>query len=95
VVNRTHRIVREQALEMRAKRERTRSLWLPIGIFSVLLPIILFAAWFVMDGVDMTPNGVPDASDQLMVLLIWSIPMTIVLIGLVWYQRQRQEREAR
>jgi hypothetical protein len=95
VVNRTHRVVREQALQMREKRSRTRSLWVPIGIFSVLLPIILFAVWFVIDGYDLTPNGVPDASDQMMLLLMWSVPLTIVLVGLVWYQRQRAQSEVR
>jgi len=87
VVNRTHRIVREQALQMREKRNRTRSLWLPIGIFSVLLPIICYAVWCIMDGYDLTPTGIPDASDQLLLLMLWSLPLTIALLGLAWYKR--------
>ena len=89
VVNRTRRVVREQALEMRDKRERTRSLWIPIGIFSILLPIICYAVWFVMDGYDLTPNGVPDASDQLLLLMLWSLPVTALLLGLMWFKRGR------
>jgi hypothetical protein len=95
VVNRTRRVVREQALQMREERARTRSLWVPIGIFSVLLPIILFAVWFVIDGYDLTPNGIPDASDQLMVLVMWSVPLTILLVAIVWYRRQRERTEVR
>ena len=89
VVNRTHRIIREQALEMRKKRSHTRSLWLPVGIFSVLLPIIIYAVWSIMDGYDITPTGIPDASDQLLLLMMWSLPLTIVLLGLAWYKRYR------
>jgi hypothetical protein len=89
VVNRTHRIVREQAIVMRENRSRTRSLWLPIGIFSVLLPIICYAVWYLMDGYDLTPTGIPDASDQLFLLMLWSLPLTIVLLGIAWYKRER------
>ena len=89
IVNRTHRVVREQALEMREKRERTRSLWVPIGIFSILLPLICYAVWCMMDGYDMTPNGVPDASDQLLLLMLWSLPVTVVLLALTWFKRGR------
>jgi hypothetical protein len=89
VVNRTHRVVREKALEMREKRERTRSLWVPIGIFSILLPLICYAVWFMMDGYDLTPNGVPDASDQLLLLMLWSLPVTVVLLCLAWFKRGR------
>lgn len=93
VVNRTHRVVREQALEMREIRQRTRSLWIPIGIFSALLPLICFAIWTLMDAYDITPSGVPDASNQLLILLMWSLPLTILLCGLVWFRRQRNRSE--
>jgi hypothetical protein len=95
IVNRTHRVVREQALEMREKRDRTRSLWVPIGIFSILLPIICYAVWCVMDGYDLTPNGIPDASDQLLLLMLWSLPITVVLLGMAWFKRGRRNGEVR
>ncbi len=89
VVNRTHRIVREQATRMQEQRKRSRSLLLPLGISSALMLLVSYAIWAVMDGYDLTPNGVPDASDQMMLLLLWSFPVTAVVIGFLWLQRQR------
>ena len=92
IVNRTHRIVREQALTMRAQRRRSRSLWLPLAICSSLLVVICYAAWSVMAGYDLTPTGIPDASDQmLLVLLLWSLPVAAVALGLVWFRRGGQQ----
>lgn len=89
VVNRTHRVIREQALDMREQQERKRSLWVPLAIVSVLLPVICYAAWAMLDGYDLTPNGVPDASDQLVVMMIWFIPVTAIVLGTVWLRRSR------
>jgi hypothetical protein len=87
VVNRTHRVVREQALTMREQRSKSRSLWVPLGIFSVLMLVICYAIWGMLDGYDLTPNGIPDASDQMMILLLWSLPVTALVLGLVWFKR--------
>jgi hypothetical protein len=95
VVNRTHRVVREQALDMRAQQERKRSLWVPLAIFSVLLPVICYAFWAMLDGYDLTPNGVPDASDQLVVMMMWFIPVTALVLGIVWWQRSRMNEVQR
>jgi hypothetical protein len=89
VVNRTHRVVREQALSMREHRSRKRSLWAPVIICSSLLLIICYAAWGMMDGYDLTPTGIPDASDQMVILLLWSLPVTAFLLGFVWFRRGR------
>jgi cytochrome bd-type quinol oxidase subunit 1 len=89
VVNRTHRVIREQAMTMQAQKKRTRSLWAPMIIFSSLMIVILYAIWGVLDGYDLTPNGVPDASDQMMLLLLWSLPVTAVMLGLIWLRRER------
>jgi hypothetical protein len=89
VVNRTHRVVREQALTMREHRSRRRSLWVPVIISSSLLLIICYAVWGMMDGYDITPTGIPDASDQMMIFLLWSLPVTAFLLGLVWIRRGR------
>lgn len=89
VVNRTHRVVREQALEMREQRSLKRSLWAPIVISSSLLLIICYAVWGMLDGYDITPTSIPDASDQMMVLMLWSLPVTAFILGLVWIRRGR------
>lgn len=95
VVNRTHRVIREQALHMRAQQERKRSLWVPLAIFSVLLPVICYAVWAMLDGYDLTPNGVPDASDQLVVMMMWFIPVTALVLGTVWLRRSRMNEVQR
>jgi hypothetical protein len=89
VVNRTHRVVREQALVMREQQSRQRGLWAPVVICSSMLLIICYAIWGMMDGYDVTPTGIPDASDQMMVLLMWSLPVTAFVLGLVWIKRGR------
>jgi cytochrome bd-type quinol oxidase subunit 1 len=89
VVNRTHRVVREQAMALQAQKNRRRSLWAPMIIFSSLMIMICYAVWGLLDNYDLTPNGVPDASDQLMLLLLWSLPVTAILLGLIWIKRER------
>lgn len=93
VVNRTHRVVREQALSMQAQRRRSRSLLLPLAISSALLLVICYAVWGVMDAYDITPSGIPDASDQVLLILFWSLPVTMVVIGLVWFKRRNRSGE--
>ena len=89
IVNRTHRVVREQALVMREQQSRKRSLWAPVIICSSMLLIICYAVWGMMDGYDLTPTGIPDSSDQMMILLLWSLPVTAFVLGLVWVRRGR------
>jgi hypothetical protein len=89
VVNRTHRILRDEALKMREKKEKSRSLWVPLGIFSILMLVLCYSIWFVLDGYDLTPSGVPDASDQMMLLVLWSLPVTCVLLGVAFLKRGR------
>jgi hypothetical protein len=93
VVNRTHRVVREQAVMMRERKSRTLSLLVPLAISSVLLLVVCYAVWGMLDGYDLTPTGVPDASDQLMMLLLWSLPATALLLGLAWFRRSRHAND--
>ena len=94
VVNRTHRVVREQALTMREQRSKSRSLWVPLAISSILMLMICYAIWGMLDGYDLTPNGIPDASDQLMILLLWSLPVTAAILGMVWFKRTRTRSDS-
>jgi hypothetical protein len=93
-VNRTHRVVREQALHLREQKSKSRSLWVPLGISSILMVMICYAIWGMLDGYDLTPNGIPDASDQLMILLLWSLPVTAAVMGLVWFKRARTRSDS-
>ena len=65
----------------------------PVGLRSSspssLLLIICYAVWGMLDGYDVTPTGIPDASDQMMILLLWSLPVTAFLLGFVWIRRGR------
>ncbi len=89
IVNRTHRVVRDQALHMREQRRRSRSLLAPLFISSALLLVICYAVWAMMAGYDLTPTAVPDASDQMLLLLLWSLPITVVVLGMIWLGRNR------
>jgi hypothetical protein len=93
VVNRTHRVVRERAKSMAARRSRFRSLWIPLAICSSLLVIICTAVWTALDGYEVTPSGVPDASNQFLVLCLWFLPVSMALLAVVLFQRARK-REA-
>ena len=72
---------------MREQKSKSRSLWVPLAIFSMLMLVICYAVWGMLDGYDLTPNGIPDASDQMMMLLLWSLPVTAAVLGLVWFKR--------
>jgi hypothetical protein len=95
VVNRTHRVVREQAQNMREQRERSRSLWVPLAICSMFMMALCYSVWYMLDGYDATPNGIPDASDQVILFLIWSIPVIAAVVGMVWFKRERLNEGAK
>jgi hypothetical protein len=88
-VNRTHRVVRERARTIQARRSRVRSLYLPLSIFSALLLGICAAVWSVLDEYDLEPIGMPVASYQMLVLLLWSVPVTAALMAVVWFRKSR------
>jgi hypothetical protein len=87
VVNRTHRVVRERAKTLAARRSRIRSLWIPVGVCSSLLVIICTAVWSALDAYDVTPTGVPDASNQFLVLCLWFFPVSMALLAVVLFRR--------
>jgi hypothetical protein len=90
VVNRTHRVVRERAKSLAARRSRVRSLWIPLGVCSSLLVIICTAVWSALDGYDVNPTGVPDASNQFLVLCLWFFPVSMALLAVVLFRRARK-----
>ena len=93
MVNRTHRVVRERAKVMKARRSLVRSLWIPMAICSALLVIFCSAVWSVLDQYELVPTGMPDSSDQFFVLLLWFFPVSAALIAMVWFRRVRNHTE--
>jgi hypothetical protein len=94
VVNRTHRVVRERAKTIAARRSRIRSLWIPLAVCSSLLVIICTAVWSALDAYDVTPTGVPDASNQFLVLCLWFFPVSMALLAVVLFRRARKREVA-
>jgi hypothetical protein len=95
LVNRTHRLVRERATVIADRKSKIRSLWLPIAVASGMLVIICTAVWSLLDEYEITPNGIPDASDQFLVLLLWFLPVSMALLAMVWFRRVRTKRSSR
>jgi uncharacterized BrkB/YihY/UPF0761 family membrane protein len=93
VVNRTHRVVRERARSMTAHRNRVRSIWIPLAVCSSLLIILSCTVWSILDQYDVTPTGVPDASNQFLVLLLWFLPVSMALLALVLFHRARKQAD--
>jgi len=89
VVRRTHRVVRAEALTLQEQKQKSRSLWVPLMLVSALMLAICSAIWAMLDSYDLVPNGVPDASDQMLLFLSWSLPVTALVVGLVWFKRGR------
>jgi hypothetical protein len=93
VVNRTHRVVRERAGLLAARRSRVRSLWIPMAVFSALLVIICTAVWSLLGQYDVTSNGMPDASNQFLVLALWFFPVSMALLAMVLFRRARKRAD--
>jgi hypothetical protein len=89
MVNRTHRVVRERAKKVQAYRSRVRSLWIPLTLCSAFLLMICSAVWTVLDGYELMPIGVPDSSDQFLILLLWFFPVSMALLLTVLFRRMR------
>ena len=90
VVNRTHRVVRARARSIAARRSRARSLWVPLVVCSALLLVLCSAIWSVLEQNEITPNGIPDASGQLFVVMMWFLPLSTALLALVWFRMARR-----
>ena len=95
VVNRTHRVVRERAKTMAARRSRVRSLWIPVAVCSSLLLIICTAVWSALEAYDATPGGVPEASNQFLIVCLWFLPVSMALLAVVLFHRARKREAAR
>ncbi|WP_263371769.1 hypothetical protein [Granulicella cerasi] len=94
IVNRTHRVVRAEATRMREQRSRTRSLWVPFAVVSPIVVFICYSMWnYAMSleatGVAPVAELMPDANYQFCMVLVWSLPVTVGLLALVWKLRSK------
>jgi hypothetical protein len=92
LVNRTRRVVRERAKQMSTRREKLRSLWVPLMVCASMLVILMTAVWTLLDEYELNPVGMPDASDQYMVLLFWFLPASAALMAMVGFRRLHNRR---
>ena len=97
VVNRTHRVVRQRAEVIKARRSYVRSLLLPLALCSVLLALAGVAVWTGLYQYQATEAAEAmqadvvnlDANNHLLVTLLWFVPVTLAVLGAVWFRRSR------
>ena len=94
VVNRTHRVIRERAKTIEARRKSFRSLWIPLTISGGLLVVLVCAIWSILDQYELSPTGLPDANQQMLVLMMWCLPISVVLLAVLWFRRDSNALKA-
>ncbi len=94
IVNRTHRVVRERAKMLQVQRSRSRSLWIPMSISAAFVVILCTAIWSLLDQYELSPTGIPDASSQIFIFLLWFFPVTAAILALAWSHRANADRES-
>ncbi len=108
IVNRTHRVVRERAEKMQARRSNARGLVVPLAICSVLLLMLSYAAWTVFSGSALgfgtVGSELEEQASKLLsmpaidtdgpgsVLFLWFLPISAVALGTVMFRRSRDRR---
>jgi hypothetical protein len=103
VVNRTHRVVRERAAVMQARRSYVRSLMVPLAISSVLLMLVCFAVWSGLYQYQATEAAEAvqadvaalDANNHLLVALLWFVPVTLALLAALLFRFRRNGSDHR
>ncbi|HKO20365.1 MAG TPA: hypothetical protein VJU82_15920 [Acidobacteriaceae bacterium] len=101
VVNRTHRVVRQRAQVLKARRSRVRSLMVPLVLCSALLILTIAAVWTGLyeyqgaaDALQDVSSTIAAATDkpmdnEFLVTLFWFVPVTLAMLGTVWVTRSR------
>ena len=100
VVNRTHRVVRQRAKLMQARRSHVRGLMVPLILCSILLILTAVAVWSGLyqyqaaeaaEAVqaDVVALATSDANNHFLVMLLWFVPVSIVLLGTLLIRRTR------
>jgi hypothetical protein len=98
VVNRTHRVVRQRAKLMQARRNQVRGLMVPLILCSILLILTAVAVWSGLyqnqaaeaaEVVQADVAALADANDHFLVMLLWFVPVSVVLLGTLLIRRTR------
>ena len=101
VVNRTHRVVRQRAQVLRARRNHVRSLMAPLVLCSALLILTVAAVWSGLYEYQGAADALQDVSSTLaaatdkamdnefLVTLFWFVPVTLAVLGTLWVTRSR------
>ena len=93
MVNRTHRVVHARAKKLQAQRSKIRSLTIPLAVSGIMLTCIVSAIWTILGQDEAIPTGLPDANQQMLVLMMWCLPVTVLLLAVVLYRRSKETRD--
>lgn len=91
VVSRTRRVVRERATGRQSHRSRMRALSVPLLICGSLVVILCTAIWSLLSQYEASPTDMPDASNQLVVMLLWFLPALLAILALVFFRRTPED----
>jgi hypothetical protein len=94
MVNRTHRVVRERAKAMQANRSRNRGLLLPLVLCSTIMIFVFSAFWMVVEQYESLSSEPSAYSHHHFLLLLWFVPVSGGLLGMVWFRRSRNQSDA-
>ena len=93
-VNRTRRVVSERAHDLQRRRRNLKVLAIPLAICAAFVLMSSHAVWSLLDQYELSPTGIPDASDQILVFLLWFLPITAALLAAAWFRRTRSRSQA-
>ena len=92
VVNRTHRVIRERAIALQARKRRARDLVVPCLICSAVLLMIAAAVWSVADeSLSGWEGGLwrrvlelgGEAGSSISILMLWFLPLSVITAAVV------------
>ena len=94
MVNRTHRVVRERATTMEARKSTMRGLLIPLIVSAAFLVSVVCAAWVMLDEYDVTPLGLPEPGQQLFVFMLWCLQISAAALAAVAFRRSGSKTES-
>ena len=58
-----------------------------------MLAFIVSAIWTILEQDELIPTGLPDANQQMLVLMMWCLPVSVLLLAVVLYRRGKESRD--